>query len=98
MDGFDVATLDTLPHGLPGNSEQAHGLVHGEISFWSFFCDALAQIVGETNAPRGAGGELFSGDDAVVEPAMNGGGSHAERCGDLFDRQRSLRVVTGGGS
>ena len=29
--------------------------------------------------PRSAGGELFSGDDAVVEPAMNGRSGDAER-------------------
>ena len=51
MDGFDLAALDTLPHGLPGNAQQAHGLVHGEAAVGSFFSDAGAQVVGETNTP-----------------------------------------------
>src|ERR1700733_1556878 len=87
MEGFDLAALDTLPHALAGNPEATHGLVHGEISPGGFLCDARAQIVGDANAPRGAWGELFSGDDAVVEPAMNGRGCHAERRRGLFDRQ-----------
>src|SRR6516165_7131660 len=83
MDGFDLAALDTLPHGLPGNAQPAHRLVHSEISLGRFFCDARAQVVGEANAPRSAGGELFSGNDAVVEPAVNGRSGHAERRCDL---------------
>jgi hypothetical protein len=43
MDGFDIAALDTLPHGLPGNAPAAHGLVHGEIPLGRFFCDTRAQ-------------------------------------------------------
>jgi hypothetical protein len=93
--GFDLAALDTLPHGQPGNAEAAHGLVHGEISLGSFFCDAGAQIVGETNSPRRAWGELFSGDDAVVEPTMNGRGCHAERRRGLVRLSASrLRAVS----
>src|SRR6516165_8629078 len=87
MDGFDLAALDTLPHGLPGNAQPAHRLVHSEISLGRFFCDARAQVVGEANAPRSAGGELFSGNDAVVEPAMNGRSGDAERRCNLFDGQ-----------
>src|SRR5215467_10745038 len=87
MDGFDLAALDTLPHGLPGNAQSAHGLVHGEISLGSFFCDARTQIIGDTNSPRRAWSELFSGDDAVVEPAMNGRSGDAERRCYLFDGQ-----------
>ena len=79
MDGFDLAALDTLPHGLPGNAQQAHGLVHGEAAVGSFFRDTGAQIVGETNAPRRTGSELFSGDDAIVEPAMDRRGCDTER-------------------
>src|SRR5215475_6608877 len=85
MDGFDLAALDTLPHGLPRNAQPAHGLIHSEKSLRGFFCDARTQIVGEANAPRGAGGELFSCDDAVVEPTMNGGSCDVERRCYLFD-------------
>jgi len=87
MESVDLATLDTLPHGLPGDAEQAHGLIHGEISVGSFLCDALAQIIGETNPPRSARRELLSSDDALVEPAMNRRGCNAERDRCLFDVQ-----------
>jgi hypothetical protein len=52
VDGFDLATLDTVLHGLPGNAQPAHGLIHGEIAFGCLFCDARTQILGEANAPR----------------------------------------------
>jgi hypothetical protein len=88
MNGFDLAALDTLPHRLPGDAQPAHDLVHGESALGGLFCDAAAQLVGEANAPRGAWCQLLAGDDAVVEPTMNGGGCDAERRGGLFDRQR----------
>ena len=72
MKSFDLAALDTLPHCLSRNSQQTHGLIHGEEVIWCFFSDTGAQVVCETNTPRGPGCQLFSGDDALVEPAMNG--------------------------
>ena len=42
MDGLDLAALDTLPHGLPGNAQQPHGLIHGEVAIGSFFGNAGA--------------------------------------------------------
>src|SRR5579862_941138 len=87
MDSLDFAALDTLPHGLPGDTQPAHGLVHGEISLGSLFGDARAQIIGDTNAPRCARGELFSSDDAVVEPTMNGRSRDTERRCCSFDCQ-----------
>ncbi len=72
MKRFDLAALDTLPHCLSRNSQQTHGLIHGEEVIWCFFSDTGAQVVGETNTPRGPWCQLFSGDDALVEPAMNG--------------------------
>ena len=73
MKRFDLAALDTLPHCLSRNSQQTHGLIHGEEVIWCFFSDTGAQVVCETNTPRGPGCQLFSGDDALVEPAMNCG-------------------------
>src|SRR5215211_136227 len=88
MDGCDLAALDLLPHGLPGNAQQTHGLVHGEVAVGSFFGDACAQVIGEANAPRRTVGELFAGDDAIVEPAMNRRGCDTERRCRLFDGQQ----------
>ena len=72
MKSFDLAALDTLPHCLSRNSQQTHGLIHGEEVVWCFFSDTSAQIFCETNTPRGPGCQLFAGDDAQVELAMNG--------------------------
>src|SRR5215475_9902520 len=85
MYGFNVAALDALPYGLPRNAQLAHGLIHGEIPFGRLFCDARTQIISDANAPRSARGELFSSDDAVVEPAMNGRSSDSEYLRCLFD-------------
>jgi hypothetical protein len=94
MDGCDLAALDTLPHGLPGNAQQAHGLVHGEATVRSFFGDARAQVGGEANAPRRTVSELLASDDAIVEPAMNRRGCDTERGCRLFDGQQfTLRRV-----
>ena len=91
---MDLATLDTLPHGLSGNAQQAHCLIHGEISAGSFFRDAFAQIIGETNLPRSARRELFAADNALVEPAMNRRRCNAElRCCLLDVQQFAFRRV-----
>ena len=74
MDSFDLTALDTLPHGLPGNAEAAHDLIHREIPLGRLFRDARTQIISDANAPRSARGELFSSDDAVIEPAMTASG------------------------
>ena len=56
-----------------------------------------AKLVGDADAPRGAGGELLAGDEAVVEPAVQGGGSDAEDVGRLGDRDGSPSGGSAGG-
>ena len=68
--GFEFATLDALPHGLPGYSEAAHGLIDRQISRRGVFGEASTEVVGQSNAPRRTGRQLFSGDEAVVESAV----------------------------
>ena len=72
MKSFDLAALDTLPHRLSRNSQQTHRLIHGEEVLRRFFGDAVTQVFCETNTPGRSEGELLAGDDAFVEPAMNG--------------------------
>ena len=74
-----ISPLGTLQHGP---KTLAGSMVR--ISLGRFFCDARTQIVGE--CPRSAGGELFFGDDAAVEPAING------RSGDADCRAVCLMV------
>ena len=47
-----------------------------------------ADRFGEANAPRRTVSELFAGDDAIVEPAMDRRGCDTERSGRLFDGQQ----------
>lgn len=87
MDSLEVAALYTLQDSLARNAEKVHGLKHGDVSFWRLFDETRAQLVGKTNAPRRAGGELLSGDKTVIQPAMQGRGRKAEFLRSLVDRQ-----------
>lgn len=96
MDGLELATLDTLQHGLARNAEQAHCLVHGEVARRLLIDKASAQILGQANAPRSCRGQLLTGDKAVIEPAVDGRGSDSEYRCRLFDRQQlALRAGRG---
>src|SRR4249919_1749624 len=71
MDGFELATLDTLQHGLTRHPEGADGLAHWQEAFGGLGVEARLQLVGEADAPGRAGCELLARDDAVVEQAMD---------------------------
>src|SRR5262249_38689711 len=92
-DGFQLAALDLLQHGLAGDAEGSAGVVKGEPALGSVVDEYAAEFVGEPDSPRRAGGDLFAGDEAVVEPAQQGGrgdaglfggGGHVERCSFLW--------------
>jgi RNA-directed DNA polymerase len=87
MDGFEFAALYTVQDGLARHAEKVHGFEHCDISFWRFFNKARAQLVGETNAPRRAGGDLLAGDKTVIKPTMQGGRCEAEFARGLVDGQ-----------
>src|SRR5260370_2764968 len=88
MDGLELATLDTLQHGLARNAEKAHCLVHGEVARRLLIDKASAQILGQANAPRSCRGQLLTADEAVIEPAVDGRGGDSEYRCRLFDRQQ----------
>ena len=56
-----------------------------------------AQLLGEADAPGGAGGDLLAGDEAVVEPAQQGGRRDAELAGGLGHVEQFSFAVAGGG-
>src|SRR5918996_933684 len=85
VDGFELAALDTLQHGLAGHAQSMGGLEHRQPAGWGFVDEAVAQLVGHADAPGGAGGELFAGDEPIVEPAVHGGSSDAEDLGRVGD-------------
>ena len=88
MDGVELAALYTLQHRLPRNAEDAHGVIHGDESLGRFFDEAGSQLLGHADAPGRTWGKLLSGDDSVVEPAMDRGGHHAQTLGNLMHGQQ----------
>jgi len=55
-----------------------------------------AELGGEADLPGRAGGDLLAGDEAVVEPAQEGGGCDAElACGLGHVEQVSFGKVAG---
>ena len=72
MNRVEFAALDTLQHGLPGYAEQLGGLLHHDIALGNVFDKLTAKVIGQANLPGGAGRDLFPGDEAVVDPAMQG--------------------------
>jgi hypothetical protein len=83
LDASSSPALDTLQHGLAGETEGPHGLAHRQRVVGRFAVEARLELIGQTNAPGSAGRELLAGDDAVVEQAMDRRGSDAERGGGL---------------
>ena len=87
-----------MQYGLPGYAEGAAGVVQGEPSIGCAVCEHAAELIGEADAPGGAGGDLFAGDEAVIEPAQQGLGRDAELAGGLGHvEQVSFRGGAGGG-
>ena len=78
MDGVELAALYTVQHGLAGDVEKTHGLVHTEVALRGVVDETGAQLVVQSNAPRRSGRQLLAADEAVVEQAMDGRGGDAE--------------------
>src|SRR6266702_4439351 len=80
-DGAELAALDLLQYGLAGDAERAAGVVQGEPAVGGVVGEHAAQLAGEAHAPGRAGGDLLAGDEAVVEPAQQGGWRDLELVG-----------------
>src|SRR4051812_2756601 len=88
VDGVELAALDTLQHGLARDAEGAHGVDDRDVAGGRVVDEQGAQLVVDADAPGGAGGVVLAGDEAVVEPAVQGRGRDAERVGGLGDRKQ----------
>src|SRR3954453_3576569 len=88
VEGVELAALDTLQHGLAGDAERAHGVDDRDVAGGRVVDEQGAQLVVDADAPGGAGGVVLAGDEAVVEPAVQGRGRDAERVGGLGDRKQ----------
>ena len=86
MDRGEFAALDTLQYGLTGDAERAHRLAHRQEVLTGITVEAILEVFGEANTPRGAGCQLLAGDDAVIEQAMDSGWGDAKRDSSLLDR------------
>ncbi len=94
--GGEFAALDTLQHGLARHAERAYRFAHWKKVVAGLAGEAGPEIFGQSDPPRGAGCQLLAGDDAVIEQAMNGRGSHAECDGGLPDRHELALGRIGG--
>src|ERR1700737_2624369 len=65
MDRLEFAALDTLQYGRARNAERAHRFAHWHEAIAGFAVEAGHEVIGEADAPGGAGGELLAGDDPV---------------------------------
>src|SRR5271165_277415 len=94
---FDFAALYTLQHGLTGDAESAGGPLHGDEALTRRGGEACFQRVSHPDSPRRAGGDLLAGDQAVVQPTMQGRGRNVQDDRRRRDRHdvsfRSLQLV-----
>src|SRR5262249_61867390 len=95
MDGAEVAALDTLQHGLPGDAEGRGGDLDGHPAGGGIVGDEIPDGFGKADAPGGAGGDLLARDESVVEPSVEGGGGDAELGGCLVHPNHLPLTVPG---
>src|SRR2546421_13051832 len=55
MDGGEFAALDTLQYGLARDAGRAHCLAHRQEVLAGIIVEAILEIFGEADTPRGAG-------------------------------------------
>src|SRR5262252_3843947 len=86
MDGGEFAALDTLQYGLARDTERAHCLAHRQEVLAGITVEAILEVFGESDTPRGAGCRLLAGNNAVIEQAMDGRWGDAKHASGLLDR------------
>jgi hypothetical protein len=79
MHSLQLAALDTLQHRLPGDAQPKSRLEHREIPGRRLLDEAGPELIGEADPPRRTGRELLADEEAVQEPAMNGGRRDTEQ-------------------
>src|SRR5712691_4028241 len=96
MDRLKFAALYTLQDRLARDAEPHGGFEHRQKARRCFFEEASTQLISDADAPRGARGQLFTGDEAVVEPAMNSRWSESENLCRLLDSGKLTRWCISG--
>ena len=92
---FKFAALTTPQHGLTRDAELKGCLSHGHEAVACILTEAGDEVIVQANAPRRAGCQLLTGDDTLVDPAMQSRRRDAEYHGGLLDRDQFS--VGGGG-
>src|SRR5262249_56050387 len=67
MDGFKLAALYTLQHGLAGDTQRALCLSHRQEVLAGISVEPGLDVLGQANAPRRSRRHLLACDDAIVE-------------------------------
>jgi hypothetical protein len=97
VDGAQLSALYTLHDRLARHAVGEGRLKHGEPSRRCVVDEERADLFGEPDAPRRAGGDLFASDEPVAEPAMQRRWSEADVfCGLLDREQLSFLGIRGG--
>jgi hypothetical protein len=76
-----------ITYGLARDAERAHCLAHRQEVLAGITVEAILEVLGEADTPRGAGCRLLAGNNAVIEQAMDGRWGDAKHNSDLLDRQ-----------
>ena len=95
VDGGEFTALDLVQHGLAGDAECFGCLIEGEPSVGGVGHDLVAELGGDPQSPGSTDGELFTGDEPGVEPAMDGALVDAEDLLGLVDRDHVVIIVGG---
>jgi hypothetical protein len=95
LDCVELAALDLVQHGLAGDPEDLGGCGECDPAGRGLGCDAVAELLVDADAPRRAGGELLSDQEAFPQPPVQGRGGHAELVSCLGDGDHE-RIVPAG--
>jgi hypothetical protein len=96
-DGAQLAALYSVQYGLAGDAECLGGVTEGDPAVGCVVGEHGVQLAREADLPGGSRGDLLAGDEAVVQPAQQGGGCDPEFAGGLGHvEQLSLGWLGGG--
>lgn len=84
---FKFASLYTLQHRLPRNTEFDGSFQHWQTIGWSLLHDPGPQLIRDANLPWGAGSDLLARDKAICQPTVNGRSVEAEDLRGLANRR-----------
>src|SRR4051794_14890052 len=97
VDGVELAALDLVQHGLAGAAQHPGGVFERQVVGRNVGDEARADLVGQADAPGGAGGDLLAVEQSVAQPAADRPGRDVELLRSLVDGDEIVAVVLAGG-